>query len=213
MNAWNDPDFKGASQGMNELMVQKIQSGDKQGARELWEWAYNYWLGVKQVHAGIVRAWLVQKDIEQVLKVQRENGLESKVSCKKGCSDCCYQEVWITGDEADLLAFKIREGIEIDLERLKKQAQIQNTEAWLDIPKQDRKCVFLSDQNLCRVYDYRPISCRKYFVQSPPEMCADIRGKTWILAMDAAEAIATAAMNLPPEGGPLAATLLKKLVV
>ena len=35
--------------------------------------------------------------------------------CKRGCSACCYTEVSVTPDEADLLADRVNKGLNIDL--------------------------------------------------------------------------------------------------
>ena len=44
-------------------------------------------------------------------------------------------------------------------------------------PHQDRKCVFLNDQNECTIYDDRPSVCRTNTVLSDPAACSTEDGK------------------------------------
>jgi len=96
-----------------------------------------------------------------------------KVSCRKGCNHCCVYPVSITDDEEKLILKVIEQGIEIDKERLKKQASWESSrKAWLKQKREDRKCVFNSAQDgSCRIYDYRPMKCRDMLVVSSPEQC------------------------------------------
>ena len=59
---------------------------------------------------------IIDKNIER-------SQIAEKSSCKKGCSHCCHQHVAITEGEALLLLDTCKQkGIEIDKDRLKKQA-------------------------------------------------------------------------------------------
>lgn len=92
--------------------------------------------------------------------------------CKMGCVGCCYTQVSVTKDEAELLSEKIISGMEIDRERLKLQAAAgNNSDTYFKIPYDDRRCVFLSDENLCRVYEDRPSVCRTNAVLGTADQC------------------------------------------
>lgn len=126
---------------------------------------------------GKVRAFSVNAFIEENLnddKAKRPARWE-EVKCRRGCSHCCHNVVVATEDEADLLAFAMIEGqIEIDRDLLKRQSEFAGTDhEWFLQPKSENRCVFLSEDNSCRVYEYRPASCRKYFVVTDPSQCDD----------------------------------------
>jgi Fe-S-cluster containining protein len=92
--------------------------------------------------------------------------------CKMGCVGCCHTQVSVTKDEAELLSEKILNGLEINRERLKLQAAVgNNSDAYFKIPYQERRCVFLSDQDLCMVYEDRPSVCRTNAVLGSADQC------------------------------------------
>jgi Fe-S-cluster containining protein len=77
----------------------------------------------------------------------------------------------ITDDEANLLIEHTKEeGILIDKAHLEKQKD-KTVKTWGELKYADRKCVFLDDQSSCKVYKYRPISCRVLQVVTPPSFC------------------------------------------
>lgn len=88
-------------------------------------------------------------------------------SCQKGCSFCCYLHVNISGAEAKILKPYVKPEM---IPVLQKQSKCSNVKEWSRMPYQDRKCVFLKD-NECSVYADRPIGCRKYYVVNPPQFC------------------------------------------
>lgn len=97
------------------------------------------------------------------------------VKCGKGCAGCCQLNVDITKKEAQLLAHWMDEqGIEIDLQKLERQAATVPA-TWNELSIEDRRCVFLGEDNACKVYEHRPGVCRKYFVVTDPEFCDSVR--------------------------------------
>lgn len=93
------------------------------------------------------------------------------VTCRKGCAACCHVYVGIFPHEARLLREHAGEiGVEIDEGRLARQAQ-KTEGTWLELSPEDRRCVFLGDDDACRVYEHRPSGCRKYLVKNDPELC------------------------------------------
>lgn len=104
-------------------------------------------------------------------KIKEAKKEKVKPSCKPGCAFCCYSYVVITDDEAKLIAEFLKEDkIEINLPRLVWQSQITEEE-WSKIKYTDRKCVFLDENNRCKIYKHRPASCRKLIVVTDPKLC------------------------------------------
>lgn len=145
-------------------------------------------------------------------------------SCKKGCSHCCYMKVSVMRSEAMVLAEHIRTNPgSISMKRLRRQAKAKTVKEWQQLSFPDQRCVFLKE-NLCTVYDDRPIACRYYFVVSDPELCrldnAGRRGTivTNITAtMHHAIELAFASLkdeqlNVGAETEPMAFTILEELL-
>jgi Fe-S-cluster containining protein len=94
------------------------------------------------------------------------------VSCRSGCYGCCHSEVEITPDEAAVLRERVLAGFEIDRSRLAVQAARERMNpAWAKFWSQENRCVFLSAEGTCRIYEDRPAVCRRFLVTSPPEAC------------------------------------------
>lgn len=115
----------------------------------------------------------LQLGIDAALIIGKEQQPTSQeISCRKGCAHCCYMLVGTMPEEGQqLLQIARKRGLELDVLRLVKQAAWQDDQEWMQQPHEDRRCMFLSDQGECQVYEERPISCRKYFVVSAPELC------------------------------------------
>lgn len=108
--------------------------------------------------------------------MNRPEMITNKISCRPGCNHCCHLLIGIWPQEAALLAAKIIvDKIEIDTERLYKQAEVRNLEGWNKLPIQDRRCVLLGDDGKCRAYEERPGACRKYYVASNPQLCDTVK--------------------------------------
>lgn len=129
--------------------------------------------------------------------IDREKEATANAQCKRGCSACCSQQVEVTADEADLLASLVLGGVKIDREKMKRQAGLKHTTlTWWRQEQSEKACLFLGADNSCRVYYHRPMACRKYFVETPPEKCAEVSAEgsiqVGVIAIPNAEIIATA---------------------
>jgi Fe-S-cluster containining protein len=94
------------------------------------------------------------------------------IQCRKGCSACCYTQVSVTEEEAELLAQRVESGVNIDRTKLYSQAQAKNNaEKWYQMDHKKRGCVFLDENENCRVYEDRPAVCRTNIALSDPKFC------------------------------------------
>lgn len=133
-----------------------------------------------------------------------------EVQCRKGCASCCHLNVDIFTQEAKLLLMLAREqGIEIDWERVERQAA-KNSANWRELSIEDQACVFLAGDRTCRVYEHRPGACRKYLVATDPDLCDQNKypgGDVGVVFDTQAEIVHSAAMTVFG-AGPMAEMLL-----
>lgn len=125
------------------------------------------------------RVALIHEHIDMELKdLFRDASVEKHVSCKKGCTACCYTQVSVTEDEALVLAEKVKKSVRIDFDLLERQAIIgDDPKQWYQLSHEDRRCVFLDDSGSCKVYESRPSVCRTNYVVSDPKYCSTKEGK------------------------------------
>lgn len=156
----------------------------------------------KKIPKPIDRAHAVHMHLERSFKEMRAKnpGVENEISCKAGCTYCCHNPVVMNEEEAHLLlAWVDHIKFEIDWDRVAKQAAFEGDDhAYFLQPKSESRCVFLGEDNLCKVYEHRPASCRKYFVRSKPEDCDDRVGlqKVEVLADTQAELATSGFMDI-----------------
>ncbi len=155
---------------------------------------------LKKVLRAPERAAFFYQVIDQIISKSMEQKNERQISCRKGCAFCCYQNVDISYDEACLLI----DNVEIDWEAVEKQAANESNRS--------KRCVFLKEDNTCGIYEVRPISCRKYFVVSPPNDCnmddPSNSGRVEVMGVNNAEFISSAIMTAS-DFGSMATMLLK----
>jgi Fe-S-cluster containining protein len=149
---------------------------------------------------------------ERMQHLLSTSGHAPDVPCRKGCASCCHLSVDINLHEAALLLMVARaQGIEIDMAKLARQADKATREAWHELPIEDRRCVFLGDDNACKVHEHRPGACRKYLVKGDPDLCDTTKhpgGRVAIVFDVQAEIVQSAAMTVYG-GDTMAAMLLK----
>ena len=138
--------------------------------------------------------------------------LAKQIKCGEGCAFCCYNQVDISGDEALLIKAVCEEdGIEIDITRLRLQAEKKDIKAWNKLTPSKKRCVFLDKSNLCSIYEYRPAACRKLYVITDPEFCNLKKIQKVGKFVDwHVEVLASAILN-GSRNGPLAEVLLEVL--
>lgn len=137
-----------------------------------------------------------------------ENKNDLRISCKPGCSNCCRMNVDVTSAEVSVILDYLREKeIDLDTDYLKKQ--LAGGEDYHLNP--NPRCTFLGSDNLCTVYEVRPVACRKYRVFSDPDLCNLQKHGTSKVATEFLldnESLASAMMNLGLKYGSLPEMLL-----
>jgi Fe-S-cluster containining protein len=116
-------------------------------------------------------------------------------------------EVEITNFEAEILKDVIANGFATDQERLRLQSQrsLQDP-VWKELGRrQENRCVFLSDEGSCGIYESRPVMCRRHSVTSPAKHCETLSEMITLRYFPRVDLIISAA-NEDPELriGPLA---------
>src|SRR5688572_27461676 len=92
---------------------------------------------------------LVDKEVARALSEDRGE----KPICQRGCAFCCYQNVDITIEEAELLVdWAAHKKIPIDWSKAKRQAEAPD---WKKMAYSEKRCVFLNSDNECSVYEHR----------------------------------------------------------
>lgn len=110
---------------------------------------------------------LLKKEFEEPYKSGK---VKDYISCRKGCAHCCRQKVSASQQEVDLiLDFCKEENIPIDIGYLKQQQELTQ-ENW-GLSEDYADCVFLDDNQACKIYAARPAACRKYVVMTDPDLC------------------------------------------
>lgn len=87
---------------------------------------------------------------------------------------CCYQKTMVQLAEALLIAQDLKTR-KLDTPELRKRLleagkamEATARPAWFE---KIEPCVFLTDDKLCAIYEYRPAQCRTYYVVSSQENC------------------------------------------
>lgn len=214
---YSNKDFRGtATTGLVQVFDNVSEEKKPTLVYAVFTEVYQRWQKWVAQTPGPDRARAIHKQIDIHIANMREDRGGLGESCRAGCSNCCYLEVSVTRDEAQLLAHRVRSGIAIDMERLRKQAALRhnddgNHDEWSSQPREIRKCVFLGDDEVCRVYSDRPGACRKYFVSTPPEDCFDPKGTHQGIGILQAEIEMSAAYNLADSFGAMSQQLLNAL--
>lgn len=121
---------------------------------------------------GYRRAIAVHGYVNTIQRITMVENPEPKITCSQGCNHCCYLNVSTTEDEAALLNKIIKNGYEIDEDRVRIQAEWGNEKkTWIKQPKEKRLCVFNKSDGSCGIYENRPLMCRRMLCVDTVEKC------------------------------------------
>lgn len=181
------------SSAFGTILARSIGEGKGRAVYEIIIAIQAQWQKLRQLPAGATRARLVNKKVSAEIDAMPKR----ETPCKAGCADCCHLWTDITPDETALLTEIITRGqLPIDLGLLDRQAAVKSVADWSQLPKAERRCVFLSEANACRIYRDRPAVCRTYFVKGNAAQCEDIKGRSERFIFKDGEIAAAAALNL-----------------
>jgi Fe-S-cluster containining protein len=101
--------------------------------------------------------WTGRSKVYQAIRLHKEvDKFVSDISnlkCRKGCANCCLQDVAVSKGETELI-----------WKYLKKHKR--------EIPKFDgKKCGFLNEDKSCSIYEVRPATCRNFISKKNPVNC------------------------------------------
>lgn len=107
--------------------------------------------------------------------------------CFKGCSECCYQHVACTDEEAQLIHnFCSSHGIAIDYEKMlrqldylefDKEGNFNGQSSWSAQSESDQACPFLDmDEGTCTIWPVRPFVCRSTLAEVTCDYCRPYNG-------------------------------------
>lgn len=109
----------------------------------------------------------------------------------------------------------INDQIGIDLRKLYIQGDVENNaRGWFDLPYEMRRCVFLDEEGMCKVYEDRPSVCRTNNAFNDPVDCDTSDGvekPLRLLNTDKADIAMIASYEVAGEGGTLPLLLWKAL--
>ena len=166
-----------------------------------------YLVVLQEAAPGTARAEALHRMLDRALATAHDQPL----SCRRGCAGCCHFEVEITPDEAALLAVKVRAGAAIDRERLRLQsARPRLDPAWSRFFAPENRCVFLGDDDACRIYESRPAACRRLLVTTPAEACTTPGAAVAPVPVLIAEVLLSAALEMASGTQASLASLLRR---
>jgi Fe-S-cluster containining protein len=136
--------------------------------------------------------------IQELIDIEVDQNTSSKVTCKKGCSNCCHLNIEITSDDAAVaINGMMILNYQLDPIRFSEHARREGRdEKWNRGVIPENKCLFLNKEGACAIYHFRPSVCRKVLVTNDPKECADIKGQLSPIYMPKVEIIISAALNL-----------------
>jgi Fe-S-cluster containining protein len=125
-------------------------------------------LNIKKTE-GAAKAYEVARN--QADKLLTQSKLFDHATCSFGCSFCCHDSIYMSGDEGDHIKKIVAEkGIIPNADRIVKQ------KAGIDVKWIDKACPLLQDEDengkrLCSIYEDRPLICRAHNSSEDPAKC------------------------------------------
>ena len=132
----------------------------------------------------LLKLYTSLNDIEKFYKIvdlsvlqcrEQSKDIQHRIVCKKGCGSCCNIGVEIGSLEAkSIVDYIVKNKIEISIGKLTKQSGTIASN-WESLGH-DKSCVFLKN-NICQIYEVRPVACRLFLVCDDVSKCNDLLKK------------------------------------
>lgn len=159
------------------LVEHNIPAGEIWNQLKFWTEQYLYF--------GENRTRICHRIIDRLLESRAEADEQDgypQSFCHKGCSNCCFQPVACTDEEAQLIYRHCAEnGIYIDFEKLERQRRFMESDScgnftgtvnWNKQDEGDQSCIFLNtDDRTCRIWEIRPFVCRVHLAGETDRYC------------------------------------------
>ena len=116
---------------------------------------------------------VVEYAYQYVDKLNEVSGLNAQTTCVKGCHFCCYGKIDMSSMEATYVVSYIHQmGIMINKAKSKRQNNVE----FEKLAYRDKKCLMISKQGECMIYEARPMVCRIHNSVVEPERCEEKNG-------------------------------------
>lgn len=165
-----------------------ILADHKIPAEEIWS-QLQFW-SEQYIDFGENRTRICHKIIDEAIEYQIEIDTREGYRpyyCHKGCSNCCYQPVACTDEEAQLIyKYCVENRIYIDFEKLERQQRYLEFDScsnftgmttWNNQGEEDQSCAFLdSGDATCKIWEVRPFVCRVHLAEKTDKFCRSFNG-------------------------------------
>ena len=126
---------------------------------------FNRAVGESNLESAVIGFYDLMDENSNTMDVETK----SKISCRKGCAHCCHLFVSVSVREAVVIkGFCEDNNMPLDEDYLTTQSKYTPENY---TTQEKTACVFLNERNECKIYDVRPLACRKYFVITEPKLC------------------------------------------
>lgn len=107
--------------------------------------------------------------IHDTISLYYENEKAKKeMTCSKGCSFCCHDLIIIHPDEYNYI-YKLAKKHKIKTN--KKVSKLFNSTKKEQLKWHHKRCPFLTDNDVCSIYEFRPMICRTHNSSDKKELC------------------------------------------
>jgi hypothetical protein len=129
---------------------------------------------------------IIDETIENQVEIDIQGGFRSYY-CHKGCSNCCYQPVACTDEEAQFIfKYCMENKIHINFKKLEIQQRYMKFDScnnftgittWNDQVEEDQACIFLDTNDaICKIWEVRPFVCRVHLAEKTDKFCKSFNG-------------------------------------
>lgn len=164
----------GVSQPLAAVLNNIIKDGDHAAAEKILTGVVELSEEINKIPEGDYRVEALHEWIDDYIKDDDKMCASAgrELSCRAGCGACCAILVEVQDEEADYVYGVIKKkGISLDRERLLEQSSYSMSDYQKNYFSGKSKCALLGEDNLCTIYEERPMACRLHVSVDDPELC------------------------------------------